>query len=179
MFWTLVLLCTALLVVSLELGTCASQDLQILLKSQVCNHNSKAMALSEVELLTLDAAALQRLLSSGRLTSQTLVKQCLAQIQKHDRQHAHLRAVLDVAPYESSLRAAELLDAERAKGHLRGPFHGIPILVKVGFCFASMLVENHWTELRRMPTKRIRDSDCEQLLVISPFAMRPSIKVPK
>ncbi len=42
-----------------------------------------------------------------------------------------LRAVISVAPDDVVLARAVALDAERARGHVRGPFHGIPILLKV------------------------------------------------
>ena len=46
------------------------------------------------------------------------------------RQHDHyLKAILAVAP--TALSQAAALDKERRQGHVRGPLHGIPILMKV------------------------------------------------
>lgn len=87
--------------------------------------------LTTVELLTLDASALAKLLAEERITSVTLVKQVLAQIAQEDKAGAELNAIISVAPYETLIETAAKLDEERKQGKLRGPFHGIPILVKV------------------------------------------------
>jgi amidase len=41
-----------------------------------------------------------------------------------------LRAVIQIAPYDDVLAIAAGLDIERENGKLRGPLHGIPILLK-------------------------------------------------
>ena len=48
------------------------------------------------------------------------------QIALHDE---YLKAILIVSPM--ALLQAAALDKERMQGHVRGPLHGIPILVKV------------------------------------------------
>ncbi|TVY78523.1 putative amidase [Lachnellula suecica] len=64
-------------------------------------------------------------LSTGKLTSVQLVDLYLKQIKSSN---GYLRAVLEVAP--GALREAEALDDERRRGIVRGPFHGVPILIK-------------------------------------------------
>ena len=83
-------------------------------------------------LLTASATELQALLQSGDLTSVQLVKACLNQIAKYDRSGPTLRAIVSTPPEEHILSVAERLDKERAAGKVRGPLHGIPIIVKVG-----------------------------------------------
>lgn len=90
----------------------------------------KANRLSVLELLTLDASELQILLSRGNITSVSLVEQVLDQIAKEDRNGANLRAMLFVRSRKIILKDAAQLDDERRHGKLRGPFHGIPIIVK-------------------------------------------------
>lgn len=85
------------------------------------------MALS---LVSASAADLQDLLSTDRLTSVELVKVCLQQIENNDRQGPNLRAMISISPQERLLKRAELLDNERRAGHVRGPLHGIPIILK-------------------------------------------------
>ncbi|KAL6824617.1 amidase signature domain-containing protein [Trichoderma sp. SZMC 28015] len=78
-----------------------------------------------IDLLTATAEDLQQLLTAGDLTSVELVDRCFAQIDRHDD---YLRAVLQKNPQARTVAAA--LDLERKNGHLRGPLHGIPILIK-------------------------------------------------
>jgi len=61
-------------------------------------------------------------------SSQTLVKQSLARIDAIDRNGPTLQSVLSVNP--EAMEIAKALDAERAEGNLRGPMHGIPVLLK-------------------------------------------------
>lgn len=99
-------------------------------------------SLSTEELLTLDACELASLLAKGRITSVSLVEQLLHQIDREDKARMNLRAVLSLAPRDILMKTASGLDDERAKGKLRGPLHGIPILVKVWLlCFLSCRTE--------------------------------------
>ncbi|PKK54888.1 hypothetical protein CI102_381 [Trichoderma harzianum] len=78
-----------------------------------------------IDLLTATAEDLQQLLTTDELTSVELVDLCFAQMDRHDN---YLRAVLQRNPQARTVAAA--LDLERKNGHLRGPLHGIPILIK-------------------------------------------------
>jgi amidase len=89
---------------------------------------SNTRDVTAVDLLTIDAKGLQSLLANGGLTSLDLVRQCLAQIQQHD---GYLHAMIKTTPIQILEETARSLDRERAVGILRGPLHGIPILVKV------------------------------------------------
>ena len=82
-------------------------------------------------LLNLDAAALRSLFERQELTSVELVKQVLAQIERHDKKGAKLNAMIAVAPEKDLLRRAAELDEERCEGEVRSRLHGIPLLVKV------------------------------------------------
>ncbi|MGZ4148504.1 MAG: amidase [Actinomycetota bacterium] len=70
-------------------------------------------------------AALTAALDGGSLTSAALVGAYLARIEEVD---ASLRSVLEVSPEAEAQAAA--LDDERRAGHVRGPLHGVPVLVK-------------------------------------------------
>jgi len=77
------------------------------------------------ELAELSAADLSRLLARGEVTSVELVEMSLARIAALDDK---TRAVIEVNPdaVEIALRS----DRERLRGHVRGPLHGLPALVK-------------------------------------------------
>ena len=93
--------------------------------------------MKDLHLLTSSAAELQTLLRSGDITSVQLVKACLNQISKYDRSGPTLRAIMSTPPTENILSIAESLDKERATGNVRGPLHGIPIIVKASIMFIS------------------------------------------
>ena len=75
-----------------------------------------------------DIAELRAALDSGELTVEALVQQHLGRIEATNHAGPRLHAVLDVAT--DALESARGLDAELAAGNLRGPLHGIPILLK-------------------------------------------------
>ena len=64
-------------------------------------------------------------MASGSLTSRALTETYLARIETVD---PALRSVLQTNP--DALEIADALDAERRSGRVRGPLHGIPVLVK-------------------------------------------------
>ena len=68
---------------------------------------------------------MQRAMREGRTTSRELVRSYLARIGTYDHL---LHAVLAVNP--KALEEAALRDRERARGHVRGPLHGIPVALK-------------------------------------------------
>ncbi|KAL5087698.1 hypothetical protein Trisim1_007563 [Trichoderma cf. simile WF8] len=80
-----------------------------------------------LNLLTADTKTLQQMLNAGSITSAGLVNACLAQIQKHD---GYLHAMIQTTPLDILQEVAKTLDDERAAGKVRGPLHGIPVLVK-------------------------------------------------
>lgn len=70
-------------------------------------------------------AALARAQAGGTLSAVALVDRYLERIARLDHQ---TRAVVEINPEARELAVA--LDRECAAGHLRGPLHGIPILIK-------------------------------------------------
>ncbi|UPL02693.1 hypothetical protein LCI18_013627 [Fusarium solani-melongenae] len=84
----------------------------------------------KVDVLTLTAVRLQRLLEAKVITSVDVVKLYLAQIRKHNHAGLHLNAKISVADHDSLLARAHELDHECSQGKVRGPFHGIPIILK-------------------------------------------------
>lgn len=85
--------------------------------------NAPASDLSE-----LDLATAQGRMAAGELSSRELVRHALERIARYDDAGPRLNAVLALDP--DALERAHALDRERAAGRLRGPLHGIPVLVK-------------------------------------------------
>lgn len=73
-------------------------------------------------------AQLQADLTSGAVTSEQLVQAYLDRIEAVDRSGPTLNSIIALNP--DALEQARALDAERAAGRVRGPLHGIPILLK-------------------------------------------------
>ncbi|MGH9365138.1 MAG: amidase family protein, partial [Thermoanaerobaculia bacterium] len=80
------------------------------------------------ELEEATIADLQKRMRSGELTARSLVEKYVSRIGSMDQRGPTLRAVLEINP--DALAAAEGLDAERKAGKMRGPLHGIPVLIK-------------------------------------------------
>ncbi len=73
-------------------------------------------------------AELSRAQAQGQASAESLTGSYLERIERYDRQGPKLGAVLALNP--QALAAARTLDAERRAGRLRGPLHGIPLLLK-------------------------------------------------
>jgi amidase len=78
-----------------------------------------------LDLQTATIADLQKALQLRRLTSRQLVQAYLGRIKAFDRPTNSIRALSPTA-----LATADRLDSERRAGKVRGPLHGVPILLK-------------------------------------------------
>jgi amidase len=87
---------------------------------------------TEASLSTIRAA-----LEEGRVTSVQLVDAYRARIAAYDHAGPALNAFIRLNP--NARKEAAALDAERKAGRLRGPMHGIPILLKDNFDTKDMI----------------------------------------
>jgi amidase len=94
-----------------------------------------AIATPAFDVLPTTAAQLQTLLTKGKITSVQIVETYLQQIEKHNHAGAKLNAVIATAERAIVLAKAAVLDDERKAGSLRGPLHGVPIIVKDCFTY--------------------------------------------
>ncbi len=74
---------------------------------------------------------------SGEWTSHALTQAYLDRIAAIDRAGPKLNAVIELNP--DALSDADALDAERKAGKIRGPLHGIPVLIKDNIDVAGMV----------------------------------------
>ncbi len=84
--------------------------------------------------ITIDA--LQTALSDGKLTSEGLVRAYMLRIEAYDAAGPMLASMLSFNP--NALDDARRLDGEREAGRVRGPLHGIPLVVKDNFDVAGL-----------------------------------------
>jgi len=71
---------------------------------------------------------LQDAMAKGMVTSEDITREYLARLSLYDRNGPTFRSVLAINP--RAVADARDRDAERAAGRVRGPFHGIPIVLK-------------------------------------------------
>ena len=76
-------------------------------------------------------AELQAALTAGTVTARSLTLAYLARIRAYDLLGPRINAMIAMNP--KVLEIADALDRERAAGRVRGPLHGIPIVVKDNF----------------------------------------------
>ena len=72
--------------------------------------------------------ALQQKMQSGEYTSHSITDMYLKRIEAIDKKGPAINAVIEVNP--DALGIADEMDKERKAGKIRGPLHGIPILIK-------------------------------------------------
>ena len=88
---------------------------------------------------TLDTATVADVsaaFAAGSLTAEKLTSLYLARISAYDHTGPKLNAIITLNP--KALETARALDAERKAGKIRGPLHGIPVVLKDNFDTADL-----------------------------------------
>ncbi len=80
------------------------------------------------ELDEITIADLQNGISSGKFTARSIAEKYLARIHAVDQQGPAINSLIELNP--DGLAIADALDKERKAGSVRGPLHGIPVLIK-------------------------------------------------
>ena len=80
---------------------------------------------------------LQARMAAGTLTARELTAAYLERIARIDKAGPKLNAVIELNP--DALAVAEALDTERKAGRVRGPLHGMPILLKDNIATADRM----------------------------------------
>ena len=102
-------------------------------------------------------------LTAGTLTSERLVELSLARITAYEDTGPALNAIIALNP--NALALARTLDAERKAGKIRGPLHGIPVVLKDNFDTADMpttggsvFLDGHMAKQDAFVVKKLRDA---------------------
>ena len=90
-----------------------------------------------VDVVELGATQARALMAEGKLTSRDLTQAYLDRIAAVDDAGPALNAVIELNP--RALADAAALDAERKAGRLRGPLHGLPVLIKDNIDVAGLV----------------------------------------
>ena len=80
----------------------------------------------ELDEITIDD--LQKAMQTGKYTARSIAEMYLRRMDEIDRNGHTLRSVIEVNP--DALAIADAMDNERKNGKVRGPLHGIPVLIK-------------------------------------------------
>ncbi|MEO8803906.1 MAG: amidase [Rudaea sp.] len=85
-------------------------------------------SVTQASIAEASVAQLQQQMAKGELTSHALVKLYLDRIAALDKTGPAINAIIEINP--DAMKIADELDAERKHGKVRGPLHGIPVLIK-------------------------------------------------
>src|SRR5438128_4097240 len=107
------------------LGTTAAGGAALLTGGLATLFKESALAGSSFSFVEVTIPQLQATMTNGQLTSRDLV---LGYLKRMQSLNPTLHAVIETNPNAVSIAAS--LDNERKAGHVRGPLHGIPLLVK-------------------------------------------------
>jgi amidase len=112
---------------------------------------------------TATIAEINTAFAKGKLTSEKLVQAYLKRIEAYDKKGPTINAVITLNP--KALAEAKALDRERRAGKVRGPLHGIPIVLKDNFdtfdlptTAGSQLLEGHIAPDDAYVVKKLRDA---------------------
>lgn len=116
-----------------------------------------------LDLQTATIADINAAFKKGALTSEKLTAAYLARIAAYDQQGPTLDSLITLN--EKALTQARALDAERAAGKIRGPLHGIPVILKDNIdtydlptTGGSQLLEGSIAPDDAFITKKLRDA---------------------
>ena len=91
-------------------------------------HDERTNESPDFELDEETISSLQEKMAAGKYTAETLAHLYLERISAIDKKGPALHAVIEINP--EALSIAKAMDEERKAGKLRGPLHGIPVLIK-------------------------------------------------
>ena len=102
-----------------------------------------------IDLMDATIADLQAEMTAGHVTSEQLTQMYIDRIRAYDEK-LKLNSIISINP--AALKDAATLDAERKEGKVRGPLHGIPIVVKANYDVAGMATSAGSNALANIPT---------------------------
>jgi amidase len=122
-----------------------------------------AQPVAGADLDELDIAGAQQRMAAGELSSRELVRHYLARIERYEDAGPQINAVIALDP--TALAQARARDAERAASKVRGPLHGVPVLLKDNIDTAdlpttagSLALANHRPPRDATIVTRLRDA---------------------
>ena len=152
---------TSIAITSLGLASC--QPTANDPKKEMADNKSDQFV-DEFELNEVTIDELQQKMQNGDYTSKSLTELYLKRIGAIDKKGPVLNAVIEINP--DALSIAEDMDRERKEGKVRGPMHGIPVLIKDNIdtgdkmmtTAGSLALEGHKASKDAFIIKQLRES---------------------
>ncbi|SOD93164.1 amidase [Spirosoma fluviale] len=131
---------------------------------QTAKENDTAAFTDDFDLNEATITELQQKMESGQYSSAAITQLYLDRIQAIDKQGPGLNSVIELNP--DALSIANTMDQERKAGKLRGPLHGIPILLKDNIdtgdqmmtTAGALALEGHKAAKDAFVAKKLRDA---------------------
>ncbi len=152
-------------------GSAAGISLTVLSMAGCTDSNTKTAGskkqnetMDDFELNEITIDTLQQKMAAGTYSSVSITQKYLDRIKEIDQKGHHLSAVIELNPDALSIAAA--IDAERKNGKVRGPLHGIPVLIKDNIdtgdkmqtTAGALAMEGHIARKDAFIIARLRDS---------------------
>jgi amidase len=109
------------------LNSCMTRLAQIVLFSMASAAYAQSPA-TESRLEYLSVEQIGQRMASNQLSAVALVQHLQRRIEALDKRGPAINAIIELNP--DALAIAQSLDRERRRGHVRGPLHGVPVLLK-------------------------------------------------
>ncbi|OOQ59346.1 amidase [Mucilaginibacter pedocola] len=121
-------------------------------------------ATDDFELNEITIDGLQKLMADGKHTSRSITELYLKRIDTVDKTGPKLNAVIEIN--KSALDMADAMDKERKAGKVRGPLHGIPVLIKDNIdtgdtmqtTAGSLALEGHYAKQDAFIVHKLREA---------------------
>jgi len=124
-------------------------------------HPESTPEIKPFELDEITIADLQAGMASGKFSARSIIEKYLARIEEIDKQGPTINSVIEVNP--EALAIADAMDKERRQNQVRGPMHGIPVLIKDNIDTADKM-QTTAGSLALLGSKPTRDSFVAQKL---------------
>ncbi|MDB4904760.1 MAG: amidase [Mucilaginibacter sp.] len=112
----------------LTLSTLAAGATDLVQDGKKQENASSKEKTDEFSLNEVTISVLQQKMQSKEYTSRSITELYLKRIEEIDKNGPKLNAIIEINP--DALFIADAMDKERAAGKIRGPLHGIPVLIK-------------------------------------------------
>lgn len=99
-----------------------------LISCQQIDNKTRRTAIDNFQFEEITIVELQQGFKNGDYTITDVVQAYLDRIKAIDQNGPHLNSIIQVNP--DALKIAEELDKEMAEGKIRGPMHGVPVILK-------------------------------------------------